>query len=164
MSVRTSVATDAAGRRVMAKVAGNAEEAARLVREADQLEAARHPGVVELVGVDGHGVGAILLTAHVEGPALAQVGRLPLEEGAGLLAALASTVADLHELGLVHGAVAPEHVIVGPGGRPVLCSLGYGGRTGQAAGSAAAVPRDFADPARDDAGGLHPTFDVFALG
>ncbi len=164
MPERTSVATDAAGRRVMAKLAGNAEEAARLVREAAQLEAARHPGVVELVGVDGHGVGAILLTAHVEGPVLAQVGRLPLEEGAGLLAALASTLADLHELGLVHGAVSPDHVIIGPGGRPVLCSFAYGGRTGQAGGPPAAVPRGFADPARHDAGALHPTFDVFAIG
>src|SRR4051794_439935 len=164
MSVRTSVATDAAGRRVMAKVAGNAEEAARLVREADQLEAARHPGVVELVGVEGHGVGAILLTAHVEGPVLAQVGRLPLEEGAGLLAALASTLADLHQLGLVHGAVAPDHVIVGPGGRPVLCGFGYGGRAGQPLGPAAPLARGFADPARDDADRLHQAFDVFALG
>ena len=119
--------TDAAGRRVLAKVAGTADEAMRLEREARNLDAARHPGVVELVGVDGHGIGAILLTAHVDGPTLAGVGRLPLEEGAGLLAALATTVADLHDLGVVHGAVSPEHVLLGPGGRPVLCSLGYGG-------------------------------------
>src|ERR687894_35198 len=108
MRERTSVTTDASGRRVMAKVAGTAEEAARLEREARNLEAARHPGVVDLVGVEGHGIGAILLTAHVDGPTLARVGRLPLEEGAGLLAALATTLADLHDLGLVHGAVRPE--------------------------------------------------------
>ena len=59
-------------------------------------------------GVDGSGVGAMLLTAHVEGPALAAVGPLPVEETAGLLAALASTLADLHEPGLVHGAVRPS--------------------------------------------------------
>jgi len=161
MVERTSVTTDAAGRRVAAKVAGNAEEAVRLEHEAELLEAARHPGVIELVGVDGHGVGAILLTAHVDGPTLAQVGRLPLEESAGLLAALATTLADLHDLGLVHGAVSPEHVIVGPGGRPVLCGLAYGGRQGQAPRSA---PRAFADPARSDADGLDPAFDVFAVG
>ena len=50
MSERTSMTTDAAGRRVMAKVSGNGEEAAQLAREADVLDAARHPGVVELVG------------------------------------------------------------------------------------------------------------------
>ena len=120
----------------MAKVAGTAEEAARLEREARNLEAARHPGVVELVGVDGHGIGSVLLTAHVDGPTLAHVGRLPLEEGAGLLAALATTLADLHDLGLVHGAVSPEHVVIGPGGRPVLCSFGYGGPAGEDLGPA----------------------------
>jgi hypothetical protein len=47
MPERTSVATDAAGRRMMAKVAGDADEAVRLEREAAQLESARHPGVVD---------------------------------------------------------------------------------------------------------------------
>ena len=164
MQERTSLATDAAGRRVMAKVAGNAEEAVRLEREAAQLESARHPGVVELVGVDGHGVGAILLTAHVDGPTLGRVGRLPLEEGAGLLAALATTLADLHELGVVHGAVCPDHVLVGPGGRPILCGFGYGGRVGQPVAPTAGVPREFVDPARTGADTLTPAFDVFAIG
>ena len=164
MAVRTSVTTDAAGRRVLAKVAANAEEAFRLAHEAAQLEAARHPGVVELVGVDGHGVGSILLTAHVEGPTLAQTGRLPLEESAGLLAALATTLADLHDLGLVHGGVVPEHVIVGPGGRPVLCGLAYGGRAGEAAGPLPPVAAAFADPARTGADVLSPAFDVFGVG
>jgi hypothetical protein len=164
MAERTSVTTDAAGRRVMTKVGLNAEEAARLAREAEQLETARHPGVVELVGVDGSGVGSMLLTAHVEGPTLALVGPLPLEEAAGLLAALATTLADLHDLGVVHGAVAPEHVIVGAGGRPVLCGLAYGGRSGEPPGPAPAVGRGFADPARAHAAALSPAFDVYALG
>ena len=164
MAERTSVATDAAGRRVMAKVAGNADEAVRLEREAALLELARHPGVVELVGVDGHGVGAILLTAHVDGRTLGRLDGLPLEEGAGLLAALASTLAHLHDLGLVHGAVCPDHVIVGPGGRPVLCGFAYGGHIGQPVGPVAPVPREFADPAAADARALTPVLDVFAIG
>ena len=164
MQERTSVATDAAGRRVMAKVAGNAEEAVRLEREAAQLEAARHPGVVELVGVDGHGVGAILLTAHVDGPTLGRVGRLPLEEAAGLLAALATTLADLHELGLVHGAVCPDHVLIGPGGRPILCGFAYGGHVGQPVTPTGGVPREFVDPAHAGADRLTPAFDIFAIG
>jgi hypothetical protein len=164
MREQTSMTTDATGRRVMAKVGATAEEAARLKREAELLEAARHPGVVELVGVDGSGVGSMLLTGHVEGPTLAAVGPLPLEEAAGLLAALASTLADLHALGVVHGAVCPDHVIVGPGGRPVLCSLGYGGRAGEPAGPAPAVGNAFTDPARAAAEALTPAFDVFGVG
>jgi len=148
----------------MAKTASSAQEAVKLEREAELLEAARHPGVVELIGADGHGIGSILLTTHVDGPTLAQSGRLPLEESAGILAALAATVADLHELGLVHGAISPDHVIVGPVGRPVLCGLAYGGRTGQPVGPPPVVPRAFADPARADAGLLSPASDVFGLG
>jgi hypothetical protein len=165
MPERTSITTDAIGRRVTAKVAGNAEEAARLTQEASVLDAGRHPGVVELVGVDGHGVGAVLLTGHVDGPTLAQVGLLPLEEGAGLLAALATTLADLHGLGLVHGAICPEHVILGPGGRPVLCSFGYGGRVGEPPGETPpTLGKAFADPCREWSAALDPAFDVFGLG
>ncbi|MDQ6726553.1 MAG: hypothetical protein M3066_10370 [Actinomycetota bacterium] len=164
MERRTSITTDASGRRVVAKVATTAEEAARLENEAALLEAGRHPGVVELVGIEGHGVGSVLLTAHVEGATLAAAGRLPLEEATGLIAALASTLGDLHDLGLVHGAVAPEHVVIGPTGGPVLCSLGYGGRIGEPTRSAPGVPPEFTDPARPDAGHLEPAVDVFALG
>lgn len=164
MGDRTTVTTDATGRRVLAKMAGNADEAALLDNEAAMLEAARHPGVAELVGVDGHGVGSVLLTAHVEGTTLATVGRLPVEEGAGLLAALATTLADLHDLGLVHGSVCPEHVVIGPDGRPVLCSLGYGGRVGERPRALPALPRAFMDPARTDPGTLTSTVDVFGLG
>ena len=92
------------------------------------------------------------------------MGLLPVEEGAGLLAALATTVADLHELGLVHGAIAPEHVIIGAGGQPVLCSLGYGGRAGEAPVSVPVLPPGFVDPARAGAGALTAAFDVFGLG
>lgn len=162
MADRTTTTTDAAGRRVVAKVAGTAGEAALLENEAALLEAGRHPGVVELVGVDGHGVGSVLLTSHVEGATLAHVGRLPVEEGAGLLAALATTLADLHDLGLVHGAVCPEHVLVGPDGRPVLCSLGYGGRVGERPRAVPVLPRAFVDEARTDT--LDPSVDVFGLG
>jgi hypothetical protein len=158
------VTTDATGRRVLAKVAGNAGEALRLSREAASLDEGRHPGVVELVGVDGHGVGAVLLTAHVDGPPLATVGLLPVEEGAGILAAVANTLADLHELGLVHGAVCAEHVILGPGGRPILASFGYGGRAGELSGPAPALGSAFADPARRGATALDPAWDVFGLG
>lgn len=164
MSDRTSVTTDASGRRVVAKVAGSAEEAALLQNEAALLEAARHPGVAELVGVDGDGVGSVLLTAQVDGTTLSSVGPLPPEEGAGLLAALATTLADLHDLGLVHGAVCPDHVVIGPAGRPVLCSLGYGGRVGERPRRRPALPAPFVDPVRSDHEPLTPAVDVFALG
>jgi len=47
MPERTSITTDAAGRRVMAKTAGSAQEAVKLEREAELLEAARHAEVID---------------------------------------------------------------------------------------------------------------------
>ncbi len=56
-------------------------------------------------------------------PTLAAV-RPPVSQSAAILAAVASTVADLHEIGLVHGRLDPTHVVIGPDGRPRLCGMG----------------------------------------
>ena len=39
------------------------------------------------------------------------------------LAAVASTVADLHEFGTSHGALTAEHIVVSRDRRPILCGL-----------------------------------------
>lgn len=97
----------------------------RLVREAELLRRARHPGVVELVELRGH-AHLELVTRFVDGPSLAEAPPFPVDVVAGLVGALATTVADLHRLGLVHGSILPEHILVEPGGRPVLCALADG--------------------------------------
>ena len=43
---------------------------------------------------------------------------------AGLVASLATTVADLHDLGIVHGRLSADHVSSTPANRPVLCGFG----------------------------------------
>src|SRR4051794_32332333 len=126
---------------------------AMIAREAELLGAVRHPGVIELVGIEGDPRDPVLVTHEVEGRALSEVAGLAdadaegdarasevrppdgaglsRAEVAGVMAAVASTLAEIHQLGVVHGAVAPEHIILGPGGRPLLCSFGYGGRVGE---------------------------------
>ena len=39
----------------------------------------------------------------------------------GVAASVASTLADLHDAGVVHGRLDASHVLVGDGGRPRLC-------------------------------------------
>ena len=114
------------------------------------LAAARHPGVVELVGVEGSADRPVLMTTLVVGPTLATPIPLSAGEVADMVGGLASTLADLHEMGIVHGAVTAEHVIVGPDGRPVLCGFGSAGRVGEAS------------PGGDVE--LQPSTDVAALG
>jgi hypothetical protein len=125
-----------------------------LIREIEILQAVRHPGVVELLGVEDGPDGPVLLTAPADVPTLARLPGITLEEVAGVVAAVASTVADLHDLGLVHGGLTADQVLVGEDGRPVLRGFGHGGRIGEPAtgpGSGEAVPLD-------------PATDVFALG
>ena len=113
---------------LVSKRSSTASEAARLRREAAVLGRAAHPGVVQLTRIETVPEGTtVLWTRHVRGSDLATLTDLTLTELAGLGAAVATILADLHDLGIVHGAVGPDHIIVGDDGRPVLCSLGYGG-------------------------------------
>jgi hypothetical protein len=112
------------------KTATDADGITRLRREADLLSAARHPGVVELAGFEVSDEQAVLRTLDV-GPSLNQSGALDAKQVAELVAAVATTVADLHSIGIVHGAIEPPHVLIAPDGRPVLCSFSRAGRVGE---------------------------------
>jgi len=120
----TSVELDAAGVVVVVKRAQAATGSERIALECQVLEVARHPGVVDLVAtVDAEGKAAVV-TRWVGANTLAVVTPPPLVQVAGIMAALVACVADLHELGVVHGAITAEHVIVSPTGQPVLCGFG----------------------------------------
>lgn len=84
------------------------------------LEVARHPGVVELLGA-----GTDTLTLRlVDGVPLS---RLPVSspaQMARLAADVATTLADLHDIGVVHGAVSGDNILVDSAGRTVLCGFG----------------------------------------
>ena len=117
------------------KEAGTAGEQDRLAHEAEVLAAAPHPGVVELVAVEhrgpGRGVGALVLRTVGAG-SLAGVGGLPASEVGALGAAVVTVLADLHDIGVIHGDVTAAHVLLDDDGRrPVLCSLGRGTCPGQ---------------------------------
>ncbi len=136
--------------------------AARLATAAEFLRSAAHPDLVELVALEEPAAApVVLVTAAVEGPRLDEAPATAAEV-APVVAALASTLADLHDLGLVHGSVAPEHVLVA-GGRAVLCGLGGGGPWGARVGPPA-VPPPYRDPSRGDDDPLDPAHDIFGLG
>ncbi|MCY3851092.1 MAG: hypothetical protein OXF75_09885 [Acidimicrobiaceae bacterium] len=114
------------------------EDSDRIRQEAQLLRRLEHPGVVQFVDfVEGPSVELYLAFVGPDSWAT-QPPNTPAES-LEALASAASTVADLHNLGTVHGALCPEHVLVAPDKRPVLCGL-----ADATASSEAACARDLA--------------------
>jgi hypothetical protein len=131
------IEADDGGRPVLVKSAAAGPEADRLRDEAATLRLAAHPGVVQLIGLDEDDDGGVGLRLAVAGTRTFADLRTDLVAAARALAGLATTVADLHDLGLVHGRITADHVVLDGAGRAVLC------------GFADAGPRGELDPATD---------------
>ena len=164
MSARVVTAITDDGRVVAEKRSRHEADALRLRHEAEVLSSARHPGVVEVVTCRPDAGDVVLRTEFVGGHSLDTVGPLELERAAGLVAALADVVADLHDLGVVHGRIEPAHILIGTGGRPILCGFGGGGRVGTTPPPGPPATSGFVDPAASSDAALFPHLDVYGLG
>jgi tRNA A-37 threonylcarbamoyl transferase component Bud32 len=116
IAVRTEEADDGL---VVVKEARSDGDVARLTREAAMLARCRHPGVVELLGVDERSI-----RLRHAGTALARLGPFPLDHAAGIICAVADVVHALHRIGVVHGDLEAAHVLLDDRGRPRLCGFG----------------------------------------
>jgi hypothetical protein len=96
-----------------------------LRREGERLRHAAHPGVVSVVRSAVAGDGWELVLAH-GGRALSTLRRPSPVQVAAIAAGVASTLADLHAIGIVHGRIDASHVLISEGGRPRLCGFGDG--------------------------------------
>jgi hypothetical protein len=108
------------------KAAEDDGERRRLAREAEVLRRAAHPGIVRLLDVEGEtATGTVdrLTLARVTGPRLVDEGARPSAAVASWAAQVATTVADLHDVGWAHGNLRAEHVLFDDEGRPVLCGF-----------------------------------------
>jgi serine/threonine protein kinase len=102
----------------------------RVTSTAGVLDSLRHPGIGEFVQVgiaaDGH---AYVMATYIPGPSLRDYinRRAHVGARAALAGRLCSTIADLHERGLVHGSVKSTNIIVTEstdGPLPVLLDTG----------------------------------------
>jgi tRNA A-37 threonylcarbamoyl transferase component Bud32 len=118
------------------KRAQSAAEADRLRHEAAVLSVARHPDVVRLLA---HSEDTLRVDL-VDGRPLSELQGRPDDELTRAAVVAATTLADLHDLGVVHGNVTAEQVLIDAGGRPVLCGFG-----GAATGCRADGPEAAAD-------------------
>ena len=111
------------GRLAVVKRSGPGPGAIRLRHEAEMLRRAAHPGVVELIDEQSGDEGTTLTTAFVGGGTLREhLGdRCDLRLAARVSAVVAATLADLHDRGIAHGRVSADHILMGAGGRAVVC-------------------------------------------
>ncbi len=122
MSMLVRVTADDDGP-IAVKTATSDDDRARLGLEAQRLRRASHPGLVAVVGADPLSADGELRTRFAGDPVSQWTGSLA--HVAGLGAAVAATLADLHEMGIVHGRVDASHVLVGHDGRPRMCGLSH---------------------------------------
>lgn len=112
--------------RQVVKTAESEDERKRLGREARILRAVAHPGVVRLEAAEGPRPDAPdrLVLRRIIGTPVRLLDPQPARAVAGWAAALATIVADLHDLGYAHGDLTDENVVIDNRGRPVLCGFG----------------------------------------
>lgn len=133
---------------VVRKIAEVPNEQQRLAGEAAVLRSAAHPGIVQISASDANGTAGVLELRRVGGSTIGVLSPLEARGGARVGAALATTVADLHDIGITHGAIRPEHVLVDERARPVLCGFGSARRASGSTDLAAAKRADVAAVAR----------------
>lgn len=155
MSVEVVLGSDG-GVPVVVKRAGPGPDVDRLDHEATVLARAAGPGVVAVVRHEVRPDGGRTLVLGLAGPRSLAGARLAPEAAAKVAAVLADVVARLHDAGVVHGRIAPDHVVLGPDGCPVLCGFAGGGGTGGR--------RPAGDDPSTGGGVLLPADDVAGLG
>lgn len=155
------------GRLAVTKQAVTGPDVERLRREALILRRAAHPGVVELLGELAGDHGVTVHTAFVGGGTLAEhLATLGVERGARVAATIAATLADLHERGITHRRLTPDHVLVTDADHVRLCGFAEAILTDDAAPCGADVAgidveavailvRDLAERSPGDAAPLH---------
>src|SRR3954471_9060884 len=146
-------------------------ETMRAMREARSAAALNHPNVVAVYDVVNHDGRPWLVMEYVDGRTLAEIladeGRLPPQQVAGIGALLADALDRAHERGIVHRDIKPGNVLVDRGGRPKLSDFGIARGRGDdqltQTGFVSGTP-GYLSPELARGGDPDPASDVWALG
>jgi len=105
----------------------------------------------------------VLVMDYVEGRDLRRERRYPMGQMIDILARVAETVARLHALGIVHGDLKPENIIVNAAGVPTLVDFGFSCRAGSSAESIRGT-RDYMAPEQVNMGFITEKTDIYNFG
>ena len=145
----------------------------RLHGQVDRVRGLEHPHLEQVYELGTLPDGApYLVTEYLPldslDDALAHGGRQPAARAMQVVAAAAEGLAALHELGVVHGDVRPEHVLVSPArdgfARVVLADAGIAARLESRIPASVRGPLAYLSPQRVRGGRATAADDVYALG
>lgn len=92
------------------------------------LRAVQHPHVIPFHGVVDSPAGPVLVLGAAEGGSLADALKvrrvLPPGEMVTACAPIAEALAEIHQHGIVHGAITPDDILFARDGRPMLAGVG----------------------------------------
>lgn len=98
----------------------DAAGAVHLEREFFALRGLRHPHLARVIDYVRLDAGGALASAYIVGATLDRADLSAADAFAHALRDVASALAFLHAVGLIHGDVKPENVVVDPSGRATL--------------------------------------------
>ncbi len=122
-----TVRNDELGNTVLVKHA-TGSDCSRLRHEAELLNTIRNEGVVTAIGFEESEERCELRLRYLEAATVAEHPPLRCHDMLDFLIAVGTTIAELHQEGIRHGAVNRDHVLLARPLRPVLC--GFGSATG----------------------------------
>ena len=96
------------------------------------------PGIVRVYGLIRTGFlrrhkEHLLVMQYIEGRDLKREGRYPTGQMVHILIGVCDALAALHRLGLIHGDMKPENIMVDPSGKPTLVDFGFSCKAGSRA-------------------------------
>lgn len=140
----------------------------RFAREARLLGRVQHPNVAALFDVIPRAGGHLLVQEVAEGGGLRErLGCMPPAEARACALGLARGLAAVHAVGIVHGDLKPDNVVLAAGGEPKIIDFGVAilseEATREIGAGARGVSLDHAAPEILQGGRPTPRADVYAL-
>ncbi len=152
------------------RLAGDANNRTRFLREARAMAALHHPNIVHIYEISEIHGRPFYAMEYVDGPTLAQrlrQGPLTTEQCIDIGYQVAAGLCEIHEAGIIHRDLKPSNIMLDRRGRAYISDFGLAAVTGQASltrSGAVLGTMGYMSPEQALGGEVDSRSDIFALG